>query len=71
MRKPQMWAVLHEKLCNAGVVRKDVRGPRLDFSEHLRVKVFDGLRHVVMFSYLRTPVNLSVKANGRRARPAG
>ena len=55
--------VLHEKLCNARVVRKDVRGPGSDLSEHLRMKVFDGLGHAAMFAYLRTLVNLSVKPN--------
>ncbi|MCR4331137.1 MAG: hypothetical protein NUV34_00305, partial [Sulfuricaulis sp.] len=52
--------MLHEKLRNVRVVRKDVRGPGLDLSEHLRVKVFDGIRHIAMFAYLRTLVNLSL-----------
>ena len=63
MRKPQIWAVRHEEFCNARVIRKDVRWPSLNFSKHLRMKVFDGIGHVEMFSYLRTLVNLFVKPN--------
>ena len=65
MRKSQIWAVLREELCNARLVGKDVRRPGLDLSEHLRMKVFDGIGQVVRFSYLRTSVNLSVKPNVR------
>lgn len=53
-----MRAVLHEKLHNPCVVRKDIRRPRLDFSEHRRVKILDGVRHMAMFSHLRTLINL-------------
>jgi hypothetical protein len=57
MWKPQIWAVLHEKLCNPRVVRKNICWPRFDFSEHSRMEIFDGVRHPVMFSYLRTSIN--------------
>jgi hypothetical protein len=60
--------MLHEKLGNARVVREDIRRPGLDLSEHFRMKVFDGIGYIVMFSYLRTLVNLSVKAERRSAR---
>src|SRR5680860_1500052 len=49
VREPQIWAMLHEQLCNARVVRKDIHRPRLDLSEYLRMKVFDGIRHAAMF----------------------
>ena len=71
MRKPQIWAVLHEELRNARVIRKDVRWPSLNFSEHLRMKVFNGIGHDEMFSYMRTLVNLFVRpmtANHLQAR---
>jgi len=63
MRKPEIRAVFHEKLGNARVVGENIRRPGLDLSEYLRMKVFDGIGHVVMFSYLRTSVNLSAKPN--------
>jgi len=47
-----------EKLCNPRVVRKNICWPRLDFSEHSRMEIFDGVRHTVMFSYLRTSILL-------------
>ncbi|TSC59296.1 MAG: hypothetical protein Greene041662_592 [Candidatus Peregrinibacteria bacterium Greene0416_62] len=56
MRQPQVWTVLNEQLCNARVVCEDFRRPGFDLSEHLRMKVFDGIGHVEMFSYLRTNV---------------
>ena len=61
MRQPQVWTVLHEQLCNARVVCEDFRRPGFDLSEHLRMKVFDGIGHGAMFSYLRTTINLFVR----------
>jgi integrase len=55
--------MFHEKLCDTRVVRENICGPRLDFIEHFRMKVFDGIGHKVMFSYLRTLVNLSMEPN--------
>lgn len=57
MRQPQIRAMLHQELCDARVIGKDVRRPALYLSEHLRMKVFNGKAHIRMFSYLRTCVN--------------
>jgi len=48
--------VLHEKFHNPRIVREDIRWPRFDFGEYLRMEVFDRVQHVAMFSYLRTRV---------------
>lgn len=48
--------MLHEKFHNPRIVREDIRWPRFDFGEHLRMEVFDGIRHAAMFSHLRTRV---------------
>ena len=54
MWEPQIWTVLHKEFQNPCIVRKNIRGPGLDFSEHSRMEVLDGTRHSQMFSYLRT-----------------
>ena len=46
--------MLYQKFHDPRVVRKNIRGPRFNFSEHSRMEVLDGVRHAAMFSYLRT-----------------
>src|SRR3972149_3801493 len=57
MGKLKIRAVPHQEFCNPRVVRKSFRGPRLDLCEHSRVEIFDGVRHITIFSYLRTSIN--------------
>ena len=56
MRKPQVRAVLREKLNNPCIVRENICGPRFDLCKNFRMKVFDGVRHDARFAYLRTRV---------------
>lgn len=53
----------HEEFRDSCVVGKDVCWPGLNLSEHLRVKVFDGIGRVSKFSNLRTSVNVIVKSD--------
>ena len=54
MRQPETWTVPFQQFDEAGIVGKDIDGPRLDLGENAFVEVLDVKTHRAMLANVRT-----------------